>query len=80
MTTPDDDPMAPAERPLLIDIHALAALLDRSVASLERDLAAGRLPAPVRLGSSRKWRLAEIEEWVSAGCPPRAEWEAVRAG
>jgi hypothetical protein len=48
-------------QPLLVDIHALAVLLDRSVASLERDQAAGRLPAPVRLGGSKKWRVVDIE-------------------
>ena len=73
-TTPE--PAGPA--PLLIDIHALAALLGRSVASLERDQAAGRVPAPVRLGGSKKWRRAEIEAWVAAGCPPRREWDARR--
>lgn len=57
--------------PLLIDIHALAALLNRSVASLERDQAAGRLPAPVRIGGSKKWRRTDIEAWVAAGCPAR---------
>jgi prophage regulatory protein len=57
--------------PLLIDIHTLAALLTRSVASLERDQATGRLPAPVRIGGSKKWRRADIEAWVAAGCPAR---------
>ncbi len=78
MTTPDDELTEPTERPLLIDIHALAALLDRSEASLERDRAAGRLPAPVWLGGSRKWRRKEIAEWVDCGCPTQAEWEDLR--
>ena len=59
-------------QPLLLDIHTLAVLLNRSVASLERDQAAGRLPAPVRIGGSRKWRRADIETWVADGCPARA--------
>lgn len=54
---------------LLIDIQELATMLNRSVASLERDPAAGRLPPPVRLGGSRRWRRAEIVAWVDAGCP-----------
>jgi len=57
--------------PLLVDIQQLAVLLTRSVASLERDQAAGRLPAPVRIGGSKKWRQADIEAWVAAGCPVR---------
>ncbi len=67
-TTP---PMDAPPLPLLIDIHTLAALLTRSVASLERDQAAGRLPAPVRIGGSKKWRRSDIEAWVAAGCPAR---------
>jgi predicted DNA-binding transcriptional regulator AlpA len=63
---------------LLIDLRVLATLLDRSEASLERDLPAGRLPAPVWLGGSRKWRRKEIEAWVDAGCPTQAEWEDLR--
>jgi predicted DNA-binding transcriptional regulator AlpA len=63
---------------LLIDIHVLAVLLDRSEASLERDIPAGRLPAPVWLGGSRKWRRSEIQDWVAAGCPTQAEWEELR--
>lgn len=69
-TAPTNPPAADAPPvPLLIDIHHLAALLNRSVASLERDQAAGRLPAPVRVGGSKRWRLADIREWVAAGCP-----------
>lgn len=64
---------------LLIDIRRMAALLARSVASLERDQAAGRLPAPVYVGGSRRWRRAEVEDWVRAGCPDRDRWEATRA-
>lgn len=77
MTT-DTTPMTADDVSLLIDIAVLAVLLDRSVASLERDQAAGRLPAPLRLGGSKKWRRSEIESWVAAGCPTRAEWEELR--
>jgi predicted DNA-binding transcriptional regulator AlpA len=63
---------------LLIDITQLADLLRRSVASLERDQSAGRLPAPVYVGGSRRWRRAEIEAWVLAGCPERARWDEIR--
>ncbi len=63
---------------LLIDIGQLAGLLRRSVASLERDQAAGRLPAQVYVGGSRRWRRAEIVAWVAAGCPARERWEQIR--
>jgi predicted DNA-binding transcriptional regulator AlpA len=66
--------------PLLIDIGGLAKLLARSVPSLHRDDAAGRLPAAVRIGGSKRWRYSEIVRWVEAGCPPRAEWSAINGG
>jgi predicted DNA-binding transcriptional regulator AlpA len=63
--------------PLLVDISGLARLLARSVPSLHRDDAAGRLPAAVRIGGSKRWRYSEIVRWVEAGCPARAEWGAI---
>jgi predicted DNA-binding transcriptional regulator AlpA len=64
--------------PLLIDIRGLAALLARSIPSLHRDDAAGRLPAALRIGGSKRWRYSDIVEWVGLGCPPRACFEAAR--
>jgi predicted DNA-binding transcriptional regulator AlpA len=79
-TLPDDRLGRPGSTTaLLIDIRQLAALLSRSVASLERDQAAGRLPAPVRVGGSKRWRRAEVEAWVAAGCPAGKAWEAIRS-
>jgi predicted DNA-binding transcriptional regulator AlpA len=61
---------------LLTDIKRLARMLGRSDRALWRDHSAGRLPRPVALGGMTKWRVAEIREWVAAGCPDRAAWEA----
>lgn len=40
--------------------------------------AAGRLPEPVRIGTTVRWRAAELEAWTAAGCPPRADWAALQ--
>jgi hypothetical protein len=71
-------PAGPAGQmaPLLVDIKGLTVLLSRSVASLHRDDAAGRLPAALRIAGSKRWRYSEIVAWVEAGCPSRAEWQA----
>jgi predicted DNA-binding transcriptional regulator AlpA len=61
---------------LLLDMDGLSKVLSRSPASLYRDYAAGRLPAGLKLGGSRRWRYREIVAWVEAGCPCRREWEA----
>ncbi|MCE9533793.1 MAG: hypothetical protein K8T89_22090 [Planctomycetes bacterium] len=72
---PEARMLAPAA--LLLDISALAALLSRSVPSLRRDDAAGRLPSALRLGGSKRWRADEIKRWVEAGCPSREKWVAI---
>jgi predicted DNA-binding transcriptional regulator AlpA len=63
---------------LLTDIRGVASLLTRSERSCRDDLAAGRLPAPLKLGGSTRWRVAELRDWVAAGCPSRTDWEARR--
>jgi predicted DNA-binding transcriptional regulator AlpA len=64
--------------PLLVDMAGLSRLLARSEASLYRDDAAGRLPAGLKLGASKRWRYSEIVAWVEAGMPCRRTWEALR--
>lgn len=63
---------------LLIDIKAVATMLGRSPRSIYRDDTAGRLPRPIKLGGSKKWRAAELLAWVEAGCPERRKWETTR--
>ena len=70
--------LAAAVEPLLIDRKDLSRLLCRSVASLDRDTAAGRIPRPLRIGAGVRWKLSEIRLWVAANCPDRSTWEAIR--
>ena len=44
----------------LIDIRAVCALRGRSRASTWRDVAAGRLPSPVKIGSSTRWQVGGV--------------------
>ena len=60
---------------LLISAEQLAELLHVSKRTLWRLRSRGRLPEPVLLGSSVRWRSAEIESWVLAGCPTLSEWD-----
>jgi hypothetical protein len=64
----------------LVDFAGLSRLLGRSVASLYRDRAAGRLGVePIRLGAAVRFRVEEVRAWVAAGCPPREQWRAIKA-
>lgn len=42
--------------------------------------ACGKVPAPVRIGGSVRWRLSDIESWLAMGCPDRKEFEARKGG
>jgi predicted DNA-binding transcriptional regulator AlpA len=64
------------EKELLNDDES-AGMCGRSTASWWRDHAAARVPAPVRLGGSTRWRRRELLAWIEAGCPPRKTWEAL---
>jgi excisionase family DNA binding protein len=58
-----------AEEPLLITAEELAHLINVSKRTLWRLRSAGDLPAPVRLGSTVRWRVEEIRAWIAQGCP-----------
>ena len=53
----------------LLDVRAVASLLDCSARHVYRLADAGHLPPPVKLGALVRWRRQEIEEWISARCP-----------
>ena len=58
-----------AHEPLLIPVEQVAEMLNLSTRTVWRMLAAGRIPEPVRIGGSVRWRLARVRQWVDAGCP-----------
>jgi excisionase family DNA binding protein len=60
-------PAAPAAQ--LLDVGAVAEMLGCSPRHVYRLSDAGKMPAPVRLGSLVRWSKTAIAEWVSAGCP-----------
>ena len=62
-------------RPLLISVETLAEMLDISPRSVWRRLSSREMIEPVRIGSSVRWRLRDVEECVDAGCPtPISDW------
>ena len=69
----DDQPEF-LDEPVLISAERVAKMMSISVRSLWRLLSAGRLVPPVRLGRCVRWRLAEVREWIDAGCPQHDEW------
>ena len=41
-------------------------------------LSSGRMPEPIRLGRSVRWRAEDIDLWVRLGCPARDSFERER--
>jgi predicted DNA-binding transcriptional regulator AlpA len=67
------------DAPLLISDRAAAALAGVSRAHWHRLRAAGKVPAPVRLGRKVLWRRSELVTWIEAGCPDARTWQAMQA-
>ena len=61
-----------ASEPLLISAEQVASILNVSTRTLWRLLSAGKLPEPVRLGGSTRWRLDQVRQWIDAGCPAQS--------
>lgn len=55
----------------LLSIGAVAERLGVSPRAVSKWTAAGRLPAPVRIGRTVRWRAADIDRFVAMGCPER---------
>ena len=75
MTTTADSTCPAPQTPLLIAAEEVARRLDISARTVWRLHSAGKLPRPVPVGGSKRWRADEIHRWVDARCPPRTAWE-----
>ena len=69
----------PALEPELVSAGDAARLCGVAISSWWRLHAAGKSPAPVRLGGRTLWKLGELRLWVAGGCPDRKSWEATKA-
>lgn len=65
--------------PLLVNAKGAATMCALSKASWARLFAAGKTPAPVRLGGSVRWAVEDIQAWIRLGCPGRSEFDALRS-
>ena len=64
---------------LTVDVAGAAKLLAISVSHLYALIKTGRFgPSPVLLGRSCRFRVAELIDWVNAGCPDRVRWKNMR--
>lgn len=59
-----------------VDARTAGAMFDLSERAWRRLDVTGKVPEPIRVGRSVRWRLKELAAWVRAGCPDRETWEA----
>jgi predicted DNA-binding transcriptional regulator AlpA len=62
----------------LISAKQLAEKLCLSKRQIFRLNSLGKLPAPIRIGGSVRWKESEIAAWLAAGAPDRKRAKAVR--
>jgi len=63
----------------LLTVKDLSQSLRISARQVWKLLSGGRLPEPVRLARSVRWRAADIARFIELGCPSREEFEAAKA-
>lgn len=62
---------------LLTDAE-IATLIKVSRRQVWKLLAMGRLPEPIRIGRSVRWKKTDIEAWIANGCRVESQGKAVR--
>lgn len=60
---------------LLMSAEDVCEALNIGRSTLYRLKSTGRVPRPVKLGGSVRWRRKELEAWIAAGCPPQTRWD-----
>ena len=63
-------------RERFLDVGQVAMVLDVSKRSVYRLRDGGRIPAPLRIGRSARWRATGIDDWTERGCPFRRRADA----
>ena len=56
--------------------QAVGEMLSLSKRQIFRLNSCGKIPAPVRIGGSVRWRESDIEKWIELGCCSAAEFRA----
>ena len=64
----------------LLTAKAVGEMLSLSKRQIFRLNSSGKIPASLRIGGAVRWSAEEISDWLAAGAPNRAEWEAMKQG
>jgi len=53
----------------LLTKKQLAEILQCSERTIDRYIYSGKIPKPLRIGTRKRWRLSEIENWMQSNNP-----------
>jgi predicted DNA-binding transcriptional regulator AlpA len=54
---------------LLVGRTEAARLCGLAISTWERYLVCGWVPAPIIIGTARRWRMDQLKQWIESGCP-----------
>lgn len=64
----------------LLSLAEVCGLLGKNYRTGRRMQDAGKLPPPVKVGREYRYRPAEVDAWIAAGCPSQNDWRAMLGG
>lgn len=53
----------------LLNVTEVAEALGCTTRTVRRWAAEGRMPSPLRIGRTVRWRQSDLESWIANGCP-----------
>lgn len=69
------EPDKPKPSPKLTGVNNACLMLGITRSTYFNMRAAGRIgPQEIRFGAKILLRVAELDDWIEAGCPPRRQW------
>jgi len=71
--------IAETTKRLTTDARGAAGMFGKSRSAWLAGCARGDFPPGYRLGGSRRWSIADLENWLGHGCPPAVRWDRLRA-
>jgi predicted DNA-binding transcriptional regulator AlpA len=66
------------EESVLLDVHGLATMLNRSERTIHRLNDSGKIPKPLRINRGLLWRKSDILLWLDHDCCSRRQFEKIR--
>ena len=64
---------------MLLTVGAVAQILNLSKRTIHRLNCTGKIPSPVKISGSIRWRQSDIDHWIDLGCPDRKTFNMRKA-